>query len=283
MRHRLLGAYLGPSAAYPNYRTRMFRRGSIRHDEGRTVHEGLKPRETTLALRGDMTHELASTWREALADTWRYTALEASQFRPPLSPRAAVVGILVRPAAKAAYRLLVDGAWRDGWRGLVKVGLDAGSDSVVWLRVLARGDRDGPAGGGGAHFGEVMPVQGSVRLIAVASTPAGERRAAAWLRGAVGAGAGTDSELLAPAPEVVDAPYFVRRTGGRGPIALGRALGGSVQVRHIDAFLLADAGARRAYRLLSPALRGQAKPLGPADDPRAAVAALAASLRGNGA
>jgi glycosyltransferase involved in cell wall biosynthesis len=280
MRHRFLGRPLGPSAQYPNYRTRMFRRGAVRHDEGRSVHEGLKPRDAVVALHGDMTHELASSWREALGDVWRYTRLEAAQFHPVVTPRAAAVGVLARPGAKALYRLVVDGAWRDGWRGVLKVALDAGSDSVVWLRVLARGDRDGLAGTGDAHFGETMPVLGAVRLIAVATTPDGERRAAQWLQAAVDAGAGADSELLAPAPGPHPAaPFAVRPTGGRGPIALGRALGGSVQVRHIDAFLLADGGARRAHRLLAPALRGVTAPV-PADEaPAQAVARLAHALR----
>ncbi len=283
MRHRFLGRPLGPSAQYPNYRTRMFRRGAVRHDEGRSVHEGLKPTDAVVALHGDMTHELASSWREAVGDVWRYTKLEAAQFHPVVTPRAAAVGVVARPAAKALYRLVVDGAWRDGWRGLVKVALDAGSDSVVWLRVLARGNRDGLAGTGAAHFGEVMPVQGAVRLIAVATTAAGERRAAAWLQDAVAAGAATDSELLTPAggpPSPAAGLAFARRaTGGRGPVALGRALGGSVQVRHIDAFVLADGGARRAHRLLSPALRGVTAPVSLDEPPAQAVRRLAVELR----
>ena len=42
----------------------------------------------------------------------------------------------VRPLAKFGYRLLVDGGWRDGWRGLAKISLDCAADALVW--VLAR-------------------------------------------------------------------------------------------------------------------------------------------------
>lgn len=283
MRHRFLGRPLGPSAQYPNYRTRMFRRGSYRHDEGRSVHEGLKPRDATLALHGDMTHELAATWREALGDVWRYTRLEAAQFHPVVTPRAAFVGGVVRPAAKAAYRLVVDGGWRDGWRGVVKVALDAGSDAVVWLRVLARrGGAGGPADGGPAdtHFGEKMPIQGPARLVAVATSAAGATRGASWLGAAVAAGAGTDSELLSPAgAPVPGAAFAVRPTGSRGPFALARALSGTVQVRHVDAMVLCDPGARRIHRLLAPQVRGLADPVDPADDPSAVVARLHRELR----
>ena len=40
LRNRFLGGPLGPSAKYPSYRSRLFRRGAYRHDESRAVHEG---------------------------------------------------------------------------------------------------------------------------------------------------------------------------------------------------------------------------------------------------
>lgn len=260
MRHRFLGAALGPAAQYPNYRTRMFRRGRYLHDEGRSVHEGLKPRTVALALRGDMTHELASSWREAIGDMWRYTKLEASTFDPPRTARAILVGMVARPAAKAGYRLVVDGAWRDGWRGLVKVALDAGSDAIVWARVLRRGPAAADARAS-SHFGEVMPVAGPPRIVAVATDPAAAAQAADWLRRGVAAGAGTDSELLVPPGVAADGPFFLRTMEGPGPLALARALSGTVQVRHIDAFLLADPVARRAHHRLAGHLRGLVDPL----------------------
>ncbi|MCW3011022.1 MAG: glycosyltransferase family 2 protein [Solirubrobacterales bacterium] len=278
MRHRFLGGDLGPSVQYPNYRTRMFRRGTYRHDEGRTVHEGLKPRDATLALRGDMVHVLAASWGEALGDVWRYTKLEAGQFHPRVTPRGAAVGILARPTAKAGYRLVVDGAWRDGWRGLVKVALDAGSDAVVWLRVLAR--RETPEGPGDTHFGEVMPAAGPIRVVALATTEEGARRAAEWLDGAISAGAGTDSELVTPVPTPpAGAGFFVRPTPTGGPLSFARALLGAGQVRGIDAILLADAGARRAHRALAPRVRGAAGPLSPETPPADAVRELTRARR----
>lgn len=280
MRHRFLGGELGLSAQYPNYRTRMFRRGTYRHDEGRSVHEGLKPRDATLALRGDMTHELASSWREAVGDVWRYTKLEASTFSPPITPRSALVGVAVRPAAKAAYRLVVDGAWRDGWRGAVKVALDAGSDACIWLRVLRRGST-GTAGE--AHFGEVMPAVGPLRIVALATEPEGTRAAGAWLEAAITAGAGIDSELVTADAPPLGHRSFVRPVEAAGPLGFARALMGAGQVRRIDALLLADPGARRAHHLLSPQVRGAAPPLTPADDPAQAVARLARELRPVGA
>jgi hypothetical protein len=284
MRHSFLGAALGPSAQYPNYRTRMFRRGAYRHDESRTVHEGIKPHGTTLALRGDMLHELASSWSEAVGDVWRYTRLEASSFHPPVSARTALVGVLARPAAKAAFRLVVDGAWRDGWRGGVKVALDAGSDVVIWGRVLVRHARGGAAAtsarAGLAHFGEVMPAAGPARIVALATSPAGALTASRWLEAAIEAGAGSDSELLAPPS--AGAPtgrYALRATDGRGPIAFARALRGADQVRTIDALLLADRGARRVHRGLMGTVRDAAAALHPLEPPVAAVERLLARRR----
>ncbi|HEY1457645.1 MAG TPA: glycosyltransferase family 2 protein, partial [Solirubrobacteraceae bacterium] len=59
MRQHFLGAALGPSAHYPFYRPRLFRRGAYRHDVGRAVHEGLRVRTRPWVFHNDMFHELA--------------------------------------------------------------------------------------------------------------------------------------------------------------------------------------------------------------------------------
>src|SRR4029079_714807 len=119
-------------------RLRLFRRGRYFHDETVTVHEGLWAFGRTWAFPGDLVHVLASTPSEAIRDVWRYAGLEARQLRGPVTAAARVRGIVLRPAAKFAYRLLVDGGWRDGWRGLAKITLDCAADALVWVR--AEGD-----------------------------------------------------------------------------------------------------------------------------------------------
>ena len=103
MRDVFLGRPLGPSARYPRYRHRLFRREAFRHDESRTVHEGLWPDGPVLPLDGELEHLLATTWREALDDAIAYARLESRQHgrpgplgvlrgrccdRPPSSPTA---------------------------------------------------------------------------------------------------------------------------------------------------------------------------------------------------
>jgi (heptosyl)LPS beta-1,4-glucosyltransferase len=136
LRNSFLGGPLGPSAKYPAYRSRLFRRSVYRHDESRAVHEGIELRERPLILDGDLEHELAATVREALVDMWRYARLEGAHLARSSSPLSYAKGIVLRPLAKLAYRTLIDGGWRDGWRGLVKISLDAISDALVWTRVL---------------------------------------------------------------------------------------------------------------------------------------------------
>src|SRR5206468_7387126 len=58
LRNRFLGQMLGPSAKYPGYRFRVFRREGYRHDELMPVHEGLPPAGRTAVLDGDLEHEL---------------------------------------------------------------------------------------------------------------------------------------------------------------------------------------------------------------------------------
>ena len=144
LRNRFLGGLLGPSAKYPAYRSRLFRRGSYRHDQSRVVHEGLDRAERPAILDGDLEHELADTMREALSDMWSYARLDSQHVERPTTPGVYLVGILLRPLAKVAYRTVVDRGWRDGWRGLLKISLDAMSDGLVWTRVLIGARQSSP-------------------------------------------------------------------------------------------------------------------------------------------
>lgn len=119
-RDLFLGRQLGPSSRYPLYRHKLFRRGAFRHDEARTVHEGLWPDGPTPPLEGELRHLLASSWGEAVHDAVNYARLDAMQHSRP-GVGEALAGIALRPTAKLAYRLLIYGGWRDGWQGLARI------------------------------------------------------------------------------------------------------------------------------------------------------------------
>lgn len=155
IRDTFLGRPLGPAAKYPNYRHRLFRRAAYPcHDERRTVHEGLIPHSEVHPFGADLVHLLAEDWREARADTCNYARLEAAQLEAEISPAAVAKGAILRPGAKLGYRLLVDGGWRDGWRGLVRIGLETGTDTVAWIH-HAMGSHDHVRGRSGVagHYG----------------------------------------------------------------------------------------------------------------------------------
>ena len=260
LRHRFLGAPLGPSGKYPAYRTRIFRRGAYEHDQSRQVHEGIEPRERPVVLAGDLEHELADTAREALADAWRYARLESSHIPPPRAPLAYLLGIVLRPAAKLVYRLAIEGGLRDGWRGLLKISLDAGSDALVWSLVLARalsaGRRapaDAPATSA-QHFGR-RPT-GPPKVVALAGRGRPERAARAWL--AELATAGVDVALIREdgggdrAPPTDPPGQRVRRLA---PLQTMRALDVEMQVRTAHAVVAFGLRARLLARLLPGSLR----------------------------
>jgi Glycosyl transferase family 2 len=259
LRDVFLGGRLGPSARYPVYRYRLFRRGAYRHDEQRTVHEGLWSRGPVHAFRGDLEHILAGSFREAIVDWWRYATLQAEQ-TPAASPVAYAAGILVRPPAKAAYRVVIRGGWRDGWRGLLKIALDCSSDAVVWLRVMRRG-----GGSGGAHFGQHHPRIGNVRLVAVAAGRDVDA-AAAWLRAAREHGA--DVALIADRD--VEGLH-VRPVPRLGLRAFVRALDAEMQLRPVDALVPFGGRARILARALPAGKRGTIAPLRPGTEPADAV------------
>jgi Glycosyl transferase family 2 len=246
VRERYLGRRLGPAAKYPNYRLRLFRRGAYRHDEARTVHEGLVADGPVHPLAGDLEHLLAESWGEALRDVWTYARLQAAQTPPPSSRARA----LLRPAAKLAYRLVVDGGWRDGWQGAVRIALDCVSDVLV---VARSGDPQHP----------VAATDAPRRVVAVASGR-DHARALAWL-GAARAG-GADVALVTDTPLPGD--VRTRLVPRLGPLHVIRALTAESQLGGIGRVV---AGPRV---LVPAALRGGAPVLGlyePASSARTAA------------
>ena len=269
-RHDLfLGRFLGPSAKYPEYSRRLLRRGSYRHDEGRTVHEGLVPHGTVHPFTHDLEHLLADSLSEALRDAWSYARLEAGQMQSPLTVASFIRGALIRPTVKFLYRLTVDGGWRDGWRGVVKMAIDCAIDSIVWFRHLLdrRGDRHGRSGvGGSQHYGAVKFRRGSPRVVGVAAGSAASERAIRWLLAARAVGADValvgDASTRDETLRVDDdqGTIRVRRTPRHmGPLTLIRALEAEEQLRTVDAVIVFGTRARLLMHALPAGLRGSTR------------------------
>jgi glycosyl transferase family 2 len=255
--HRFLGGELRASMKYPGYRTRLFRRGSYRHDEGRAVHEGIWPMGSVWPFEHEMSHELAGSWREALTDTWNYSRLEASKLPPPASTADEIKGALFRPASKFLYRLLVDGGWRDGWRGLVRIALDCAHDSIVWLyRGRGRAEGAEPALGSGHFASGRPPGWGSELIVGIAS---GEGAAAAADRRLAEARAGGADVALITNAAPAGGSVRVRAITHFGPLTLIRALEAERQLRGAwDSLLVEGRTARILCRALPARLRGRA-------------------------
>ena len=276
LRDHFLGAWLGPSAKYPRYRSRLFRRGVYRHDERRHVHEGLWPLERTWAMRGDLLHERAGRFREAVADWWNYAKLESGHVEPLSGISAYARAIVFRPLAKFGYRTVVDGAWRDGVRGMLLVALEASSDSLVFARRAAGSVPAGPEEAE-TGFGRVVFRTGPVRVVAIASG----NDALPWLEAAREAGA--DTALVTDAD--IDGGYWlhVQRVTHLGPLHIVRALEAVAQMRPIDRLVLGDPGTRAVRlslaRLLSPSARGALEPASLDDEPARLVRDLTERTR----
>jgi hypothetical protein len=266
MRDVFLGRPLGPSARYPRYRHRLFRRGAFRHDESRTVHEGLWPDGPVQPLEGELEHLLATSWREALSDAIAYARLESGQHGRP-SPLGAFAGILARPLAKFAYRSFLYGGWRDGPRGLARIGLECGADSLAALFGLRAG-----AKGEAAGLGQEAPRVGPVRLVGIALGQSKAPRVAEWLAGAGAAGADV---VLICGREAPETSVPLRQVTRGGPGALARALDAEDQIRPIDALVPAGRRERMLLGLSPRALRGTVPPL----HPEGAAAAEVSGLR----
>jgi len=291
LRNRFLGRLLGPSAKYPAYRSRLFRRNAYRHDESRAVHEGIEPCERPVVLDGDLEHELAATLLEALLDAWRYAELESTHIRLSHGARAYLVDIVLRPAAKVAYRTIVDGGWRDGWRGLFKILLDAGSDALVWALVLIHALRCSTAPtatpshvANNRHFGR-RPA-GPPKVLAIAGSGQSAQAARQWL-GALRA-AGVDVALISDD----HGPYGAHSDGHPHgeipthlvhhlrPLATMRALDIEMQIRTIHAVVLFGRRAKLVRHFLPGALRPEISGLDAQADPVVAAERVHAAVAG---
>ncbi len=257
-REVFLGRALGPSAKYPMYSHRLLRREAYRHDELRTVHEGLIPHGPVHPFEGDLLHLLATSWREALADAWRYARLEAGQLDEAPSLGGFLKGALLRPAIKFGYRLTIDGGWRDGWRGASRIAIECAIDSTVWIRHLLgfrgreRGRSGAPAGG---HYGARKLPRGSAHVVAVAAGTAATASAATWLTGIQSDGA--DVALISDSPGAFAGSQIrLRRLPAASPLALIHALDAEEQLRTIDAVVPFGRRASTLMRLVPGPLRG---------------------------
>jgi glycosyltransferase involved in cell wall biosynthesis len=299
MREWFLGRLLGPSIKYPRYRTRLFRRGAYRHDERLAVHEGIWPAGPVWVASSDMHHVLADSPREALVDWWRYASLQATHVQRPAGPLAYARAIVLRPTIKLAYRMFVDGGWRDGAVGTLKILLDCSGDSLVWLLRLSRRDEapswssreesehlGGSPGAGsqGAnrHFGRERSHRGPVRLVALAAGAQDARDAVAWLARARRAGA--DVALVTDTPQngVRDWLFTVPLQRMR-PLALLRALDAVEQARPFDCIVASGRPRLIVERLLPRARRGLASPQSLQSDPATVVSHVTALARPGGA
>jgi hypothetical protein len=280
LRNRFLGGMLGPSAKYPAYRSRLFRHDAYRHDESREVHEGIEPRERPAVLDGDLEHELAATLGEALRDARHYAQLESAHIGRARSPIAFLNGVVLRPAAKLAYRTIVDGGLRDGWRGALKIGLDAVSDALVWIfalrRASPRSSQSGEAKGADnerRHFGR-RPA-GPPKVIALAGQGAPALRARKWLAGL--RSQGIDVALLSNEDEP-SGTVPQRRVGHLRPLATMRALDVEMQLRTAHAVVPVGRRARLVSHLLPSTLRPKIRGLDVQVDPTRAARLARAAL-----
>jgi Glycosyl transferase family 2 len=257
-REIFLGRALERSAKYPMYSHRLLRREAYRHDELRTVHEGLIPHGPVHPFEGDMLHLLATSWREALTDAWRYARLEAGQLDEAPSVGGFVKGAFLRPAIKLCYRLTIDGGWRDGWRGASRIAIECAIDSTVWIRHLLgfRGREHGRSGAPtGGHYGARKLPRGSVHVVAVAAGAAATAGATRWLADIQSDGA--DVALISDSPGAITGSQIrLRRLPAPSPLALIHALDAEEQLRTLDAVVPFGRHASTLMRLVPGTLRG---------------------------
>jgi glycosyltransferase involved in cell wall biosynthesis len=129
----IFGAPLWHGGWYPQYHLRLYRRTAGRW--GRDVHESVAISDGTVGtLREPIVHYSHPDIQAFVLKLDRYTTLEARQAsgsRLTLALRA-----LVEPVPYFVYKYVVQGGFRDGWRGLTIALLLAFYRCVSYLKAL---------------------------------------------------------------------------------------------------------------------------------------------------
>lgn len=128
----MLGAPFRHGGWYPQYHVRLVRHG--RGTWGRSVHESLSVDGAVGRLKEPIVHHSHRDISEFLRKLDRYTDYEARQATGSavaLAWRAAL-----EPGPYFLYKYVVQGGFRDGWRGLVMSLLLACYRSVGYLKAL---------------------------------------------------------------------------------------------------------------------------------------------------
>ena len=260
-----------PRRAIPNYRHRLFRRARFRHDEARTVHEGLWPDGPTVALDG------RPGPRPCLE--LERSARRCRRLRPPRRRRSGRGPTRARRrsgSSSARWSNSPTGPFLLGGcataaRGLLKIGLDCAADAGAQLLAIRRGRAAPPA------RPSARRRRGSARCESSAQR---RPRAGAQRVGSLAGGRdGGRRRRLADRPATEPRICPAEALDGSGPGAFARALDAADQLRPVDAVLVAGRRERAWLRFAPGALRGTVPPLALGDDPATTTEALQESCR----
>jgi glycosyltransferase involved in cell wall biosynthesis len=122
-RSYFLGQWIRGCGWYPDESVRLFRRGRGRFAE-RAVHEAVVVDGRVGRLRAPLEHFTYDSISAFLQRMDRYSALAAAELHRA-GRSAHLWDLVARPAWTFLRMLLLQGGWREGWRGLVLSGLYA--------------------------------------------------------------------------------------------------------------------------------------------------------------
>lgn len=139
-RNHLLGATMRATGWYPDFQTRLLRRGSCRYALDRPVHETVETDGPLGTLRSEILHAGPATVAAFRARQRRYLSLAAEGLRSRGS-RAGFHSPVVQALREFWRRIVQLRGYRDGWRGLVLSILMAEHEFRVYRELRNRPSR----------------------------------------------------------------------------------------------------------------------------------------------
>jgi glycosyltransferase involved in cell wall biosynthesis len=112
------GRWVRHGGLYPDWQTRLFRRGKGRFID-RAVHESVSVDGAVARLRGHLEHRSYRDVGDFLARADRYTSLAADEWVAAGRPCRPLVDMALRPVGRFLAMYVARAGFLDGWRGFL--------------------------------------------------------------------------------------------------------------------------------------------------------------------
>jgi len=129
--NNLLGKDMRHGGWYPDYVTRLFKKGKISHWQGR-IHESPVVKGGQGQLKNELTHITHQNLRDMILKSLQWAKLEAEQFYEKKAPSVSWRHLLILPLQEFIRRVFLLRGFQDGIEGWIEGGIQAFNKFLIF-------------------------------------------------------------------------------------------------------------------------------------------------------